>query len=269
MPKRDKKREARQKQWEAERDRFREVQAQAPRVKAVARARGFDLPFFDALDSYETEFHTLVAEARAAHPSLVGVFEVDDEDRALRERQRYGVEPGWEHILFTCSDPAATTYNDPNHEGIITGSTTAYREPGGRVRTLVLIRSAVPGAVLHRDGKYAFKLIALLHELGHVEDIEREANFHTTEGVADIIGAEVYAHLHALDRCNRRGLFLSADTLEDALRKYLGGADYRAQVAERVLAVYRRPERRTWGHYLDGELSADELELFRRAKPWA
>lgn len=267
MPKRDKKREGRQKQWEAERDRFREVQALAPQAKAVARARGFAFPFFDALDSYETEFHTLVAEARASHPSLVGVFEVDDEDRAFSERHQYGVEPGWEHIVFTCTDPNATTYNDPHHEGNICGSTTAYREPGGRVRTLVLIRRAVPGTVLHRDGKYAFKLIALLHELGHVEDIERQVNFHPAEGVADIIRAEVYAHLHALDCCNRRGLFLPADTLEDALRKYLGGADYRAEVARGVLAVYQRPERRTWGQYLDGELSAAELDLFRRAKP--
>lgn len=264
MSMRDKKRAARQKEWEAERDRLHNIRSKAPQVKAIARSRGFALPFFDALDSYEAEFNKVVEEAQATFPSIIGVFEVDSEDAALREREKYGVGSDWEHIRYTCSDPTAGTYNDPDLTGNINGNTTAFREPGGRVRTLVMIRRAVAGVMRHRDAKYAFKLIALFHELGHVDDIEKQTNFHFNGGTADIIEAEVYAHLYALERCNRRGLFMSADTLEDALKKYPGGADYRAEVARRVLARYQRPERKGWGEYLDGEMTADEIKLLRR-----
>jgi hypothetical protein len=264
MSRRDKKREARQKQWEAERDRLHNLRSQAPQVKAIAWSRGFTFPFFDALDSYEAEFHKVVEEAKTTFPSLVGVFEVESEDGALAERERYGIGPDWEHIHYTCTDPNAGTYNDPDLTGNINGNTTAFKEPGGRVRTLVLIRRAVAGVMRHRDAKYVFKLIAVFHELGHVDDIEKQVNFHFDDGTADIIEAEVYAHQFALDRCNRRGLFTSADTLEDALKKYLGGADYRAEVARLVLARYQRPERKGWGEYLDGEMTADEIKLLRR-----
>ena len=75
---RDKKREARDKQWLREDGQVKEFQRKAPYIKKIFRARGFHLPFYDYYDSYVAEFERISVEAKAKYPTLVGIFEADD-----------------------------------------------------------------------------------------------------------------------------------------------------------------------------------------------
>src|SRR5689334_4590427 len=76
----DQERARRQRQWERENARFASLHAQAARLKPWLRSKGYDLPFYDGLDSYAEEFRRIAAEARADHTSLLGVEEVEDAD---------------------------------------------------------------------------------------------------------------------------------------------------------------------------------------------
>lgn len=245
----DKRRAAKQRQWEAEKEQINNLRAKAPEIKTALRAKGCNLPFYEFLDSYEDEFNAIASASAARFPSLVGAFEVEDAEYSSKDFTSRGVLPHWEHVIFNVEDPSAVTYNDRDPDSNINGHTTAYLDPDGKLRTIVLVRRQVKCQFEHREHKYHFKLIALCHELGHVDDLEKGINFDAPNRKANIIEAEVYAHLFALAEANRRALFSVADTLETSLGNYREAADYRGEVSRRVLDRYRRPERKTWQEY--------------------
>jgi hypothetical protein len=247
----DKKRTSKQRKWEAENKQIQEFRTQAPKIKAFARARGCTLRFFEYLDSYEDEFNAIAKDAPARFQSLVGVFELDEADYIKEDRTRYGIEADWERVLFKTEAPLAETYNDPDPDANLNGKTQAFLTPGGQLKTVVLIPRQIKCPFEHRDHKYHFKLIALCHELGHVDDLEKRINLDPEGRRADIIQAEVYAHLFALTEANSRDLIAVAVTLESSLANYKAAPDYRGEVARRVLAQYHRPDKKTWHEYTE------------------
>lgn len=70
------------------------------------------------------------------------------------------------------------------------------------------------------DWKSMVQLCALFHELGHVEDMQKNINFSFTgEPTVKIIEAEAYAHTYALNNLNRAGATIARNTLAAALYK--------------------------------------------------
>jgi hypothetical protein len=213
----DKRRAAKQRRWEAENEQITSFRAKASEMKVALRAKGCVLPFYEFLDSYEDEFNAIVRAAALRFPSLVGAFEVDEAEYVTNDFTAHGVGADWDHLKFNTQDLLAETYNDRDPASNINGNTTAFLAPDGNLRILVWVRHQLKCKFEHREHKYHFKLIALCHELGHVEDLERGINFDVKARKVDIIEAEVYAHLFALAEANRRALFTVADTLEMTL----------------------------------------------------
>jgi hypothetical protein len=79
------------------------------------------------------------------------------------------------------------------------------------------------------------KLMTLIHELGHVQDMERSINFDHVAKRCDMIEAEVYAHLYSLERMARMNYSQCFDMLMDALKRAVGGDGYLSEVATLVL----------------------------------
>jgi hypothetical protein len=259
---------ARQKEWEEQNQHLLALRDQAPRLKAEARAKGYQSRYFELLDSYEAIFHELVAEARTRFPSLACVVEVRREQFKRVDFTRHGLPPNCRHIFFTVHNEGAATYGKEEDEAgavNIAGFTQAHLDPVGRLHTVVVPPKDIECGSPLRDMQYGYKLVALLHELGHVEDLERQINFSLLTETADITAAEVYANRYALAEANRVGLFMVADTLSGALAKYRGRSDYRAAVAERVLDTYQPPAVAKWDE-LANPTGGDRLTLSKWVK---
>ncbi len=72
------------------------------------------------------------------------------------------------------------------------------------------------------DWKSMVQLCALLHELGHVEDMQKTINFSLSEApTVKLIEAEAYAHTYTLNYLNRIGATSARDTLAGALYKLI------------------------------------------------
>ncbi|MEX1028158.1 MAG: hypothetical protein WD049_09165 [Candidatus Paceibacterota bacterium] len=232
--------EQRNRKWRQEKATIKEFRAKAPHMKALLRSRGCDLPFYDYLDSYSEEFHRTVEAAKAAYPSLLGVHEVDDQTFAAetQEWSQFGYSD-LEQVFFKIEDTFAD-YGSSPLDANLCGSMSAFHDSAGNVRSVILIRRSVQTSVQHHELKYAFKIISLVHEIGHVEDLERGINFDVPSRHLDVIAAEAYAHLFALERLARRNLVQSFNTLVDGLRDSVSADGYISKVAQQVLE--RLPE---------------------------
>lgn len=202
--------------------------------KRVLRHRGIVLPFYDFYDSYFSEFSKVVAQAKIQFPSLLDIVELDDREYFATERGRFA--PGLEQIFWDNTGQECADYGANSDGSNINGYTTAFRAGDGSLRTLVTIRKSVPNVHPHREHKYVFKLIALLHELGHVHDMEWQINFNSAASTFDTIEAEVFAHLYALGRMAERNYYQCYAMLIDGLKTHTEGEGYVKEVARLTLA---------------------------------
>lgn len=209
---------------------FRNLQTQSVFMKRVFRQRGIHLPFYDFYDSYVKEFGKVAARARKESRSLLDIIELDDRDYFTTDHSSFA--EGMEEIRWNTE---LSDYGSLSEDTNICGFTCAFRAPGADIRTLIVIRKRVPASEPNREGKYVHKLIALLHELGHVDDIEHQVNFNHAAGTFDAIEAEVYAHLHALKRMAKRNYFQCFTMLMGAFRKHMTDSTYLGEVAKLVL----------------------------------
>lgn len=228
-------REEKQRKWHREDESIKNFRAKAPHVKALLRDRGCNLPFYDYLDSYEDEFKRTVTAAMASHPSLLGVHEVDDDCYADTEHDwsKFGYND-LTQILFSIGNDVVD-YGAKSLDANLSGSMSAFHDSNGNLRSVILMKQSIRTTCQHRDLKYAVKLAALNHEIGHVEDLERGINFNVSMSQVDIIEAEVFAHLYALNRLAKRSLVQSFNMLSDALRLAVSADGYLGEVATKVV----------------------------------
>lgn len=255
--------EKKQRQWQRERKVFELLQKDGPRLKTLARARGYPFRFFDFLDSNEGVFKDLAGEALRTHPSLVSITELSFQDYQNQDIRKYGIEPDWKHIVFHDENLTDETHNDQGADANLNGFTKTFEEPDGTLRTVVHIAESVRCRFQHRDLKYHFKLIALLHELGHVKDIESQINFSISTRTVNTLSAEVHAHNYALKEANRLGLLMIAESLIDSLKNHVEGDGYRAEVARRVICDYQSPKATDWRELTSGDVTTAELALMK------
>ncbi|OQW98871.1 MAG: hypothetical protein BWK74_03610 [Desulfobacteraceae bacterium A6] len=75
---------------------------------------------------------------------------------------------------------------------------------------------------LQSDWRSMVQLIALAHEFGHVEDMQKSINFSLSETpTVKLVEAEAYAHTYALNYLNNLGASIARDTLSGSLYKLL------------------------------------------------
>lgn len=75
---------------------------------------------------------------------------------------------------------------------------------------------------LQSDWRSMVQLCALLHELGHVVDMQKSINFSLSETPSvKLIEAEAYAHTYALNYLNNLGASIARDTLSGSLYKLI------------------------------------------------
>ena len=221
----------RQLQWEKEQ--LRELRRNGPHIKALLRIRGRNPQFLDYIDSYAEEFNRVTALAAADHPTLLGVHEVSDEIFSSPEQHWAELGcGGFSQIFFTIGDEFAD-YGKGEMDANLAGATIAFHDPSGSIRTAILIKKNIPTSVQHADLKYALKVASLCHEIGHVDDIERNLNFKVDSLTLDIIKAESYAHLFALEMLAQRNLQKSYEMLADALKIASNGDGYLVRKSRR------------------------------------
>ena len=131
---------------------------------------------------------------------------------------KYGYT-GLTHVCFNLKG-VDDDYLVEDRKSTINGATIAFREATSTLRTLVLIRRTVVN-VSRSEFKYAFKLIALLHEIGHVKDWEQGVNL--KEGDVAILDAEVFANEYALRKLMEGDYRVALNTFMGALEKVRGG----------------------------------------------
>lgn len=129
--------------WRSE-DQIIQVNAvRAPFFKIVLRKRGCSLPFYDLLDSYPAEFDRIVTWAKKEYPSLLDVYEV--EDGVFLKPDRYWNRFGCENLTQICFGDDHSQYYERTLEGNLAGTTSAFNDEDGALRTVVLISSTVSG----------------------------------------------------------------------------------------------------------------------------
>lgn len=230
----EKARQRNQRTWEKNRDSIELDVDNAPGIKAVLRENGCDLPFYEFLDSYADEFHRIVREAKSKYPTLIDVHEVDDSVYDTPEWSAHLGYAALTKILFDIEE-RITDYGE--HEGVanICGITSAFLDSQGGLRTVVMIRNCPKGGDRHREVRYALKVVALAHEIGHVHDIEHGTNFDVSARRSNIIEAEIFAHLHSFDVLAKRQMVHSYEMLHEALVKARTGQGYFGEVARGVI----------------------------------
>jgi len=245
-----KNRDRKQAQWEKENADIQMYRRLGPQMKKALRAKGCVLPFYEVIDSAEDEFRKLVAWAKGEFRTLYEVHEVDLDILKAKKRNEWLTLPAdWEQIFYDCGDSAAATYNDPDEKANLRGFTAAYRDASGGLHTVVEVVKNPAVQWAHKEYKYLFKIPILLHELGHVKDIENKVCFDVDKKTADLIEAEVYANIFALTECFRRGYYMSAEMFYDSLADYQNDNGYRGEVAKRVFQRFAKPTYKKWVDY--------------------
>jgi hypothetical protein len=256
--KKDKERAKQQRRWEAENKSIGEFRAAAPEMKRRLRGWGCDLPFYDFLDSYTEKFEQIAKAALKAHPSLRDVHEVDDPIFRSKNWAKLGYG-NWQQVQVHFDDKYENDYGGVVTDENLCGCASIFHDEKGGLRTGIMIRRTVKNWMEHREYKYITKIVALLHELGHVHDIENSINFKINGDKAevDIIEAEVFANVFALDRLAEQHLRMCYRTFLDAVRRHSKKAGYIGEVCQEVLERHAERDLVDWHDVRDRHASSE------------
>jgi hypothetical protein len=171
--------------------------------------------FIEGFDSYSEEYNKW--KRFEIVKRLIGVFELPSDvfhSSTLEEMIAHVGHSDCKVIYYqTDFDNAKTSEKESS---VATGCTCAVRDTFQRVRPIVFIRSQVNSSGddecnpnIRSEAEDGMRLLVLLHELGHAEDIVREVNYRHEALRIDIIGAEVFAHEFVCRYAKRLGYRLA------------------------------------------------------------
>jgi hypothetical protein len=156
------------------------------------------------------EYEKVVKDARRQHPTLLGIFECDDgvyfdfDDNARLAHFDLGhlrmiyarVTDAIDIDSDLSSKDGVVNKHRPRPEEPFVGGATSLVTDGQRRFIVVFMRRATGLKSGSPEHDAILKLSALLHELGHVTDIQGEINYHFGEAecTIDLTKAEVFAH---------------------------------------------------------------------------
>ena len=212
------------------------------------------------LDSYADEFQQIATAATKEHPSLIGIHEVDDRTFATAENDWSQLGCGDLQQVFFNIEGDLSDYGAASPDANLCGSMSAFLDSDQNLRSIILICQTVKGTFQHRELKYALKLASLLHEIGHVQDLEKGLHFDVPTRRFDVIEAEVFAHLFALEQMAQRNLRQSFNTLVDGLRDTIPKGGYGGEVAQKVLERLPAYQLIDWQPVLSQQPTPEELK---------
>lgn len=250
----DRRRLKRQARHRSERRTIEQLRQHASRLKPILRDLGFDLPFYDLLDSYETVFDDLAFEGKERFRSLSGIHEVDGRTFEETDWSLFGLEPA-DHLQFTFDEQFAGYGSKGAETANIRGSASFFRQADGGFRSIILIPRSPRTDIRHPDLKYVLKIVALTHELGHISDAENGFHIDPLGGRFDLIEAEAYANCYALDLMAHRALRQSYTMLHDALSGQVNSSGYEGEIARRVMHDHGTRDIPDWQEHLEEALA--------------
>jgi hypothetical protein len=192
--------------------------------------------FVDGIDSYGDEYDYW--KKTTIIKRLVGVFEVPEAEFEKPIDELLGVVglDGYTVVKYTADHDNKVTNDKPSSGA---GCAVAIRDVYGKIAPAVFVKSEVvsvskvTGEVsteVHPQFDATVRLLLLLHELGHANDISRAINYDHTNLKIDLAAAEAYAHEFVCKQAQKNNYTL-------ALHLYLENVDRMAKselVAERV-----------------------------------
>lgn len=249
-------------QFKEEENTFQDFRQKAPYIKLILKDRGHDFHFYDYLDSYQEAFQSIARNAVMERSSLLGVHELSDNE----EDGDFWRDLGYDDLtqIFFSTDEGLPDYGTEHGKGRVNleGAMTAFQGGDGALHSLISIRKNIKTSMRHPELKYACKIAALLHEIGHVIDLEVGKNIDVQHKTMDVIEAEVYANLYALDQMANLHFFQSFRLLRDGIRDSIKKGGYMAQVGELVFERLPEYNLTDWQPLFFGsELTGKELKL--------
>ena len=264
-----KRRQKRRRRQEKSQRRRQGIAAVRQRQDKAIRAR-----FLEGLDSYEKEYRKLLRQPLVK--GLLGVYELEDDEfynlSADERLQRVGLH-GCSAVYYDVEYD-----NQPTSAGkqlaAATACTSVVRDAKGRLRPAILMRKSFRSDASGDEGeesrlqtRYAVKLLVLLHEQGHAQDIMLGTNYDHRAQKLDIIGAELFAHSFVCTQAKKRNYRLALGIYLGDLEQKLGSeAEYQRIVAKRFFEENDAAVLKAFADYfwLDNPQSAEYRMAMRR-----
>lgn len=169
-------------------------------------------PAFDeSVHSYRTEYESW--KRTKIVPGLLGIFEIPADVLRLASVpeivSRSGLE-GYSVVSYTDEADYAPRSIVPM------GITVSVRKPYGKVQPVIFLKQdMLPDEKdAPEELKWALRLLMLMHELGHAEDVSLGINLKPDKKRGDLVAAEAYAHAFVCKHARRKGYWR-------ALRSYV------------------------------------------------
>jgi len=166
-------------------------------------------PFLDGFDSYVDEYERW--KRMDVVRGLLGVFELEDSD--YHEKETKDLLP----LLGFCSHEqlfygveVANTGGLHKETSTAGGWTSAVKDQFGRIHPIIFVRRDVPShpddeEVPSEESTTAHKLLVLIHEMGHADDIRKSVNYTHDSLELGIVEAELYSHDFVVRHCRKLG----------------------------------------------------------------
>lgn len=229
-----------------------EVRKTGQALKPFLQKVGCDMAFYDYLDSYEVEFNRIVQAALSQRKSLVRVHEVSAEMLDAPQWDTLG-HADLQQLYFTIPDECED-YVKTDAQANLRGSATFFLDQSAALKSVILIQKRPPNSNHVKDLQYALKIPGLFHEIGHVIDAEQGINIRLDDGIMDVVAAEVFAHVYALEQMASRSLRQSYKMLFDALEKMSELPDYVGDIGKGVMKAHARVQIPDWSDYTEAAM---------------
>lgn len=251
----EKKKHHQKMKYEQQKQSIESFRRMAPKVKSALRTIGVDLPFYDYLDNYQSEFSRFADEAKMEMKTLVGVHELDIGEFRNPDWGKFGLDKE-QQITFSLDDRFSEYGKKFSGNGKLTktsvrfeGDTTYFLDGGGGFHSIVKLPRNPKGSLTHSDLKYAVKIGILLHEIGHVYDAENRINIDPISRRFDVVEGEAFAHCYALDHLAEQYLVGSYNMLYDSMEAMAVSGGYEGEIGELVCESHPRKTLVNWQDY--------------------
>lgn len=182
--------------------------------------------FIDGLDSYTDEYEKW--KKTDLVKQLVGVYELPAEQ--FNEKPEANLATvGKSHLTVIRYEAEVDNIGEEKDEQIVgTGHTVVVRDQYGKVRPIIFIRLNINSKSIDESEEHGenmrdgIRLLVLMHEMGHADDVARSINFDHENKKLDIVKAEAYAHQfvckHAARLNYRIALMYYLQNIEEGLK---------------------------------------------------
>ena len=212
------------------------------KIRKPKRKRESDLhrlastrPFLDGFDNYVDEYERW--KKMEVVKGLLGIFELADEDYLEKETKDLLPAIGFsscEQLFYGVEvENTGGLHKETSTAG---GWTSAVRDQHGKIRAVIFVRRDVPphpddDEVPSDESTAAHKLLVLMHEMGHADDIRKEVNYDHNSLTLGIVEAELYAHDFVVRHCQKLGYRLMLDEYIRNIENQLTSKNEAARIA--------------------------------------